>query len=202
MLPTEIKPILVNGVLRLGGRFDKALANFSVWHSVILPSDSHFTELLILHHHQLVGHSGVGHTWASLQQSYWIVKGSVTVQREIGNCVFSKKQNAPVSQQLMADLPLGRLQVNEPPFSYARIDYFEPFLAKQGRSQVKRYGCIFTCLSMHAVHLEVAHNLTTDSFLQALRRFISCRGKPQQIYSDNSTNFVGAEKILRDLLQL
>ena len=51
---------------------------------------------------------------------------------------------------------------------------------------------------MRAVHLEVAHNLTADSLLQALRRFISRRGKPQQIYSDNGTNFVGAEKILRD----
>ena len=55
---------------------------------------------------------------------------------------------------------------------------------------------------MRAVHLEVAHNLTTDSLLQALRRFISRRGKPRQIYSDKGTNFVGAEKTLRDSLQL
>ena len=110
----KLKPILVDGVLRVGGRLDKAPVDFSVRHPVILPSDSHFTALLILHHHQLVGHSGMGHTWASLRQSYWIVKGSVTVRRVIGNCVFCKKRNAPVGQQLMADLLLGRLQVNEP----------------------------------------------------------------------------------------
>ena len=99
------------------------------------------------------------------------------------------------AKELMADLPLGRLQVNEPLFSHVRIDYFVPFLVKQGQSQVKRYGCIFPCLSMCTVHLEVAHNLTTDSFLQALRRFISRRGRPQQIYSDNGKNLVGPEKI-------
>ena len=110
----KLKPILVDGVFRVGGRLDKAPVDFSVRHPVIFPSDSHFTALLILHHHQIVGHSGMGHTWASLRQSYWIVKGSVTVRRVIGNCVFCKKRNAPVGQQLMADLPLGRLQVNEP----------------------------------------------------------------------------------------
>ena len=109
----KLKPILVDGVLRVGGRLDKAPVDFSVRHPVILPSDSHFTAPLILHT-QLVGHSGMGHTWASLRQSYWIVKGSVTVRRVIGNCVLCKKRNAPVGQQLMADLPLGRLQVNEP----------------------------------------------------------------------------------------
>ena len=83
----------------------------------------------------------------------------MSVQQVIGNCVFCKKRNAPVGQQLMADLPLGRLQVNEPPFSHVGIYYFGPFLVKQGRSQVKCYECIFTCLSMCAVHLEVSHNL-------------------------------------------
>ena len=144
----------------------------------------------------------MGHTWASLRQSCWIVIGSVTVRRMIGNCVVCKKRNASVGQQLMADLLLGCLQANELPFSHVGIDYFGSFLVKQGRSQVKRYGCIFTCLSMPAVHKEVAHSLATDSFLQALRRFIFRRGKPQQIYSDNGTNFVGAEKVLRDSLQL
>ena len=63
----------------------------------------------------------MGHTWASLRQSYWIVKGSVTVRRVIGNCVFCKKRIASVGQQLMADLLLGRLQVNEPPFLHVKI---------------------------------------------------------------------------------
>lgn len=43
--------------------------------------------------------------------------------------------------------------------------------------------------------------LTKDAFINALRRFIARRGKPSQIYSDNGTNFVSANKELKDLSQ-
>ena len=68
------------------------------------------------------------------------------------------------------------------------------FLVKQGRSQVKRYGCIFTCLNIRAVHIEVAHTLDSDSFLNALCRFIAKRGKPVLVRTDNSSNFVSGDK--------
>ena len=101
----------------------------------------------------------------------------------------------------MADLPSGRLQVDRPPFSHVGVDYFGPFRVTQGRSKVKRYGCIFTCLTVRAVHLEISHNLTTDSFINALRRFIARRGPPEQFYSDNGTNLVGATRLLRQALR-
>ena len=80
------------------------------------------------------------------------------------------------------------------------MDYFGPFLIKQKRSLVKRFGCLFTCLSMRAVHIEIANSLTADSFINALRRFIARRGKPDHIYSENGSNFVGANRILRESL--
>jgi hypothetical protein len=61
----------------------------------------------------------------------------------------------------------------------------------------KNYICLFTCLHMRAVHLEVAHSLDTDSCIMALRRFQARRGVPVCIMSDNGTNFVGAERELR-----
>ena len=63
---------------------------------------------------------------------------------------------------------------------------------------VKRYGVLFTCLTTRAVHIELAHSLSTDSFVNALRRFISRRGQVREMRSDNGTNFVGAERELRD----
>ena len=68
---------------------------------------------------------------------------------------------------------------------------------KQGRSVVKRYGCIFTCLRIRAIHIEVIQSLDTDSFINALQRFICRRGEPKELRSDNGTNFIGAEKELR-----
>ena len=77
----------------------------------------------------------------------------------------------------MADLPKERVIPGQPLFSHFGINYFGPFLEKQGRSQVKRYGCIFTCLTIRAVHIEIVHSLETDSFINTLRRLIARRGK-------------------------
>ena len=147
-----------------------------------------------------MGHSGANHTWASLRQKFWIVKGGAAVRSSIGHCVSCKKRNSSLNKQSMADLLPCRLQVNEPPFYNVGVDYFGPFLIKQKRSLVKRYGCLFTCLSMRAAHIEIANSLTADSFINALRRFIARRGKPDHIYSDNGSNFVGANRISRESL--
>ncbi len=76
----------------------------------------------------------------------------------------------------MADLPESRVLPEKPPFTSVGVDYFEPFQVRRGRCIVKRYGVIFTCLAIRAVHIEEAHSLDTDSFLLALRRFIANRG--------------------------
>ena len=60
------------------------------------------------------------------------------------------------------------------------------------RSVVKRYGRLFTCMTTRAIHLEVAYDLSTSAFINALRRFVSRRGPVQHIFSDIGTNFVGS----------
>ena len=64
----------------------------------------------------------------------------------------------------------------EPPFTHVGVDYFGPLYVRQGRSNVKRYGCLFTFLAVRVVHIEVVHPLDTDGFINALRRFVSLRG--------------------------
>jgi len=72
---------------------------------------------------------------------------------------------------------------------------------KRSRSTVKVYGCIFVCFNSRAIHIEDVSSLETDTFIQALLRFISVRGCPKEIWSDNGTNFTGAEEELRLLVQ-
>ncbi|XP_070550706.1 uncharacterized protein [Ptychodera flava] len=98
----------------------------------------------------------------------------------------------------MADLPAQRLVIGEPPFSQSGVDYFGPFEIKRGRSTVKRYGVLFTCLSIRAVHIEVAHSLDTDSCINALRRFAARRGPVRKMRSDNGTNLIGAKRELKE----
>ena len=52
-----------------------------------------------------------------------------------------------------------------------------------------------------AVHLEVLDSLDTDAFLNGLRRFVSRRGFPVKVWSDNGTNFVGAHAELKKCLK-
>ena len=66
------------------------------------------------------------------------------------------------------------------------------------QSLVKRYGVIFTCLAIRAVHIEVAHSLETDSFPMVPRRFIARSSQVKEIRSDNGTNFTGGERELRE----
>ena len=100
----------------------------------------------------------------------------------------------------MADLPKGRLTSGDPPFTHVGVDYFGPFYVRQGRTYVKCYGCLFTCLAIRAIHIEIVHSLNTDGFLNALRRFLNLRGNPTTIYSDNGTNFRAGEREIRESL--
>ena len=90
---------------------------------------------------------------------------------------------------------------DKPPFSFVGVDYFGPLIVKAARTHLKRYGCLFTCLTTRAVHLEVAHSLTADSFIAAFQRFTSRRGVPEKVFSDNGTNLVKGDKELRKSLQ-
>ncbi|XP_052749744.1 uncharacterized protein LOC128200404 [Galleria mellonella] len=72
-----------------------------------------------------------------------------------------------------------------------------PMLVKVGRHREKRYGALFTCLTVRAIHIEVTHDLSTSSAIMAIRRFIARRGCPRQIWSDNATTFKGADRELK-----
>lgn len=90
---------------------------------------------------------------------------------------------------------------DEAPFTYCGVDLFGPFIIKDGRKQLKRYGIIFTCFSCRGIHLETTATQNTDSFILALRRFIGRRGPVRIIHSDNGGNFTGAEAELKKAFQ-
>ena len=119
------------------------------------------------------------------------------MRRVLNACFSCKKRNQLPIAQKMADLPPERVASQEPPFTYVGVDCFGPFHVKRGCCLEKRYGVHFTCLTISAVHVEIAHSLDTSSFVNALRRFIARRGVPQEIRSDNGTNFTSADKELR-----
>ena len=197
----KLHPLLDEmGILRVGGRLENALIDYDAKHPVILPYRDHVTDIIISQHHQKTGHLGQEYVLSSLRHQYWVIKGRSAVRRILSGCFLCKKLGAVRGEQLMGDLPKERLSSEEPPFTHVGVDYFGPLYVRQGRSNVKRYGCLFTCLAVRAVHIEVVHSLDTDGFINALRRFVSLRGCPTTIHSDNGTNFRAGEKELRESL--
>ena len=138
------------------------------------------TTLIIRHTHQQLGHVGRGHILARLRERYWIIGANSAVRQVISACVTCRRNKASPQGQKMADLPSDRLTA-APPFTYVGMDYFGPYSIKEGRKECKRYGALFTCLVSRAVHIEIAHSLETDCFLNALRRFIARRGPVREI---------------------
>ena len=188
-----------DGLLRVGGRIRNSKETAASKHPIVIPRGT-FSRLLLEKLHKENGHVGCNHLIAIARQNFWIIKGLSLAKQVARTCMECRKRFAKPCSQLMADLPAERLEADKPPFTNTGVDYFGPLEVKLGRSRVKRYGVIFTCLVSRAVHLEVAHSLTTDSFLGVLSRFIARRGKPSVIFSDNGTNLVGAEKELRKML--
>ncbi|XP_039287383.1 uncharacterized protein LOC120352036 [Nilaparvata lugens] len=103
----------------------------------------------------------------------------------------------------MDNLPTPRVTVPLRPFTISGVDYCGPFFVKprkKGQQGTKCYICVFICFSCKAVHLELAEDMSTASFIAALQRFISRRGRPSEIYSDNGTNFFGAQREIHHIL--
>ncbi|GFV68772.1 integrase catalytic domain-containing protein [Trichonephila clavipes] len=169
-----------HGLVRVGGRLQNSQLRFNSKHPIILPSQHSISELLIKEQHIAHLHAGPTLLAHVLRQSHWIVgtDGQFTKHR----------------------VTLER------PFFSCGIDYAGPVLIKcnkgRGTKSTKGYIALFVCLATKAVHIEAVGDLTTDSFIAALRRFSARRGAPRHIYSDNGTNFVGARRKLDEIRKL
>ena len=92
-----------------------------------------------------MGHLGQEYVLSSICQLYRIIKERSTGHRVLSECFLCRKLGAVRGEQLMANLPKERLTPENPPFTSVGMNYFGPLYVQQGRSHVKRYGCVFTC---------------------------------------------------------
>ena len=102
---------------------------------------------------------------------------------------------------MIAELPVERLDYRQPPFTNSGIDYFGRFYVSIRRSSEKRWCFLFTCMTTRAVYIEIVSSMDTSSCVMGIGRFIARRGTSSVIWSDNGTNFVGAEKELLNCIQ-
>ena len=184
-----------DGIIRMGGRLLNAPIMEHTKHPIILPRDHHVSTLIVRHAHECQsGHAGREYVVSVVRQRFWIPRIRPLVNKVLRSCIICKRLRGVLGAQRMADLPKERVTPHKPPFTDIGIDCFGPFYVKRGRGQEKRYGCLFTCLALRAIHIEKLSSLDTDAFLNALIRFTSRRGVPETIRTDNGTNFVGAKR--------
>lgn len=194
----KCSPYLDNaGLLRVKGRIDAAEGvQFDTKRPIILPSKSLITTLIVDFYHRKYHHLHKEIVVNEIRQKYWI-NGLRTLVSSTGRrcckCIIRKAQpRAPE----MGSLQPERLALNTRPFTYTGVDYFGPIDVLVGRRREKRWGVLFTCLTVRAVHIEISHSLPTDAFLLVFKQFTSRRGVPRRVLSDNATNFRGASRIL------
>lgn len=191
------------GLLRVGGRIRHSIQTFDKKHPILLPSNHPLTKLIIDYEHKRNLHAGQQFVLAAVRQKYWPLNGKSVVRSVLRKCIICFKAKPSNSNPQMGDLPRARLQEARP-FSSVGVDFAGPLMIKDGvlrtRKLVKCYICVFVCFITKAVHLELVGELSTHAFLNCLKRFISRRGFCRNIYSDNGTNFVGANNELKSVL--
>ena len=96
-------------------------------------------------------------------------------------------QGGPYKVKPMAPLPTSKV-VRSKAFTNTGLYYFGPLYIRQGKDRVKVWVCLFTCITVRAIHLKLVENMTAEQFLSAVRRFIAPRGKPDQIIPNFSNN--------------
>ena len=180
----NLRPVLVDGVLWVGGRLQRAvLLSWDEKHPVVLPKRHHVSQLVVRHYHESAAHSGREQTLCELRKMFWIIGGRGLVKKTIRSCIRCRRMNAKPLEQFMGWLPRARLETYHPPFKFTGVDLFGPLTVKWGRGTAKRWVCLFTCLTTRAVYFDGMPSLETDDFIMILRQLIGRRGPPKEIWA-------------------
>jgi hypothetical protein len=195
-----------DNLIRIGGRLENANLSFDAKHPILLPKSDHVVDLLVDHYHKRNCHTGASLLSSIIKQKYWILSSRNVIRKRIGKCLPCFRTKPKSNHPKMASLPAYRVQECNKAFVHTGVDYAGPInttlVRRRGQRSQKSYICLFSCLTTRAVHVELVSSLSSDSFLDAFKRFLSRRGPVSCLYSDNGTNFVGAKAQLQEMYRL
>ena len=191
-----------HGLIRVGGRLAKSHLTYSQNHPIILSSKSRLTYLMFNSKHVSLGHCGPSLVLSATGSRVHVL-GARRLSRAIyRSCVTCRQATARTDDGSTSSRP----NHTKPTFLrlWRRLRW--SFLNEEGAYRrpviVKTYLAVFVCFATKAAHLEVVSDASTEAFLACLRRFVSRRGRPAHIYSDNGGNFQGTKRDLRELYNL
>ena len=190
-----LNPFLKDQLIRVGGRLSNSAAPESQTHPIIADARDPLIVKYLEHLHTALLHCGPSLLLAFSGKKFHIIGVRKLTRKICAECVTCKTYRPRTQHQLMANLPSQRVNAS-PPFTHCGMDFAGPFKLKMGYVRrptiLDSYICVFICLATKAIHLEVTSDQSTEAFEAALHRFVSRRGCPQHLYSDNGGSFVGA----------
>lgn len=190
----KLDPLLdEDGLMRVKGRLDHAELSYESKHPIIIPN-CHVAKLLVRFQHQLLKHAGVQTLVSTLRNCYWIVGLRRMAKSICKMCVVCRRHDSKACKQPVAPLPESRVKPS-PPFSVTGLDFAGPLFCVDMPS-TKFYVLLFTCAVIRAIHIELTDSLSMKDCMLAIRRFVSRRGLPSIIYSDNAKTFVATSQAL------
>ncbi|XP_057334343.1 uncharacterized protein LOC130673372 [Microplitis mediator] len=192
-------------LLRVGGRLARSLLSKEQQHPLLLPAHHYITRFIITEERVWLKHVGTQATLYLVRQTYFPLDGRKITRKIIYRCITCFRAKPCAADHVMGILPEPRVTPSRP-FLRVGIGYCGPMYIKEkrfrNRSRLKVYVAIYVCMSTKAVHLELVSDLTTEAFIGSLRRLFSRHGKSLEMYSDNATNFVGANREFNELQTL
>ena len=177
-------------ILKCKGRFSLNING----NPILLPKKDHFTKLIIIATHRKLIH-------AEIRKRFWILQGRSAVRKVIRQCLICIHwEGGPFKTPELAPIPKDiEAKLSKEPFLLVGLDYLGPLFTSNESSNSKNWLCLFTCLSIRAVHIELVENMTTEGFLMCMRRFIARRGKPKLIVSDNASQLKLGSEIINQI---
>ncbi|XP_052737425.1 uncharacterized protein LOC112046303 [Bicyclus anynana] len=194
-----------NKIIRVGGRLSQSQLGYSQMHPVVLPSKDRIVHLLVDYFHRQNTHAGPALLLALLRQNYWVIAARNMVRQRVQSCNRCFKLKPKNTFPVMGDLPPYRVSEVKS-FVFSGVDFAGPLYItpyrRRGVKSIKAYLCLFVCLTTKALHLELVSDLSTESFLNAFKRFISRKGPISLIRSDSGGAFVKADRCLKEIHEL
>jgi len=162
---------------------------------VLLPNSDSIVRQLIEYIHKIHCHAGTQFVLAKLRENYWIPSGRKTVGRFIGKCVICRRHTAKNLTCEAAPLPKARIE-KKFAFEKTGVDLAGPILLKGGK---KVWIVLYTCAVYRGIYLDIVDSLSTEELLDSLEKFTCVVGWPSHTFSDNGTDFVGAQNLIKKL---
>ncbi|EGT36592.1 hypothetical protein CAEBREN_32772 [Caenorhabditis brenneri] len=204
-IPKRLYPILhEDGSWRHQTRFSKAedtRLTEEMKFPIIIVTNHPLAKLIVHESHEKLKHQGVQDVISDVHQRYWIEHLGRIVKTVRSQCfICQRKHGRPFKFNFNRILPKSRTTFAGP-FKFIGLDYLGPLPYKRQDGNGKFWILLVACVFTRAVHLEVVPDNTTISFINGLRRFISRRGVPISILSDNAPLFKLAYSIINEDLK-